>query len=222
MAAILCRSERTGAQEMANPSTKYAPEYRMETADCIISTGRPAAEVAREVGVDGKTAARWVRQRRARLDREAGKTVADSADPEVRAMQRRIRELEMENESLKKPRPSSPGTTRSRQVPADAGGEGRLSRRDDGKGSGSVRVGLLLAALQRLPRQRRLGPRGRRREGLARARPKDGRAPDPAADGGRRHPAQGARMHAQAGHQRCPPRRQEAHHHPRQGCAVKA
>ena len=87
---------------MGDTSTKYTPEYRMETADYIISTGRPTAQVAREIGVNEKTAGRWVQQRRAQLDREAGKTAVDSKDPEVRAMQKRIRELEMENEFLKK------------------------------------------------------------------------------------------------------------------------
>ena len=43
---------------MANPSNKYTDEYRREPADYIISTGRPAAEVARELGVNEKTAGR--------------------------------------------------------------------------------------------------------------------------------------------------------------------
>jgi len=80
-------------------SSKYTDEYRRETADYIISTGRPAAEVAREIGVNGKTAARWVSDRRRQL---AGEPDPKAEAAEVRAMQKRIRELEMENAFLKK------------------------------------------------------------------------------------------------------------------------
>lgn len=84
---------------MTNPSSKYTDEYRRETADYIISTGRPAAEVARELGVNEKTAGRWVKERR---DQLAGKKPASEEASELRAANRRIRELEMENEFLKK------------------------------------------------------------------------------------------------------------------------
>lgn len=87
---------------MSETQNTYTPEYREETAEYVISTGRPAAEVARELNLNEKTVARWVCDYRRRKDREAGRTVADAADPELRAAQKRIRELEMENEFLKK------------------------------------------------------------------------------------------------------------------------
>ena len=73
--------ERTA--DMANPAAKYTDEFRRETADYIISTGRPTAECCRELGLNPKTVDKWVARRR----REARK---------------RIRELEMENAFLKK------------------------------------------------------------------------------------------------------------------------
>lgn len=41
---------------MIDPRTKYTDEYRRETADYIISTGRPTAQVAAELGINQKTA----------------------------------------------------------------------------------------------------------------------------------------------------------------------
>lgn len=84
---------------MPNPASKYTDEYRRETADYIISTGRPCAEVARELGLNEKTASRWVAARRREL---SGEPPAGAADRELREAQRRIRELEMENAFLKK------------------------------------------------------------------------------------------------------------------------
>ena len=84
---------------MIDPRTKYTDEYRRETADCIISTGRPTAQVAAELGINQKTANRWVRTRRDMLE---GKDPAPDEDAEMRALRKRNRELEMENEFLKK------------------------------------------------------------------------------------------------------------------------
>ena len=78
---------------------QYTAEYRRETADYIISTGRPVNQVAQEIGVNVKTASRWVAIRKKQLNGESD-TKAESA--EFRAAQKRIRELEMENAFLKK------------------------------------------------------------------------------------------------------------------------
>ena len=76
---------------MPNAST-YTDEYRLECADYVISTGKPAAQVAEELGVHRKTLQHWVRARRDELD---GKPPAGKESAEVR-------ELEQENEFLKK------------------------------------------------------------------------------------------------------------------------
>lgn len=84
---------------MANTSAKYTDEYRRETADYIISTGRPTAEVCRELGLNSKTANRWVIARKREL---AGEPDPEAGGNELRAANKRIRELEMENAFLKK------------------------------------------------------------------------------------------------------------------------
>lgn len=87
---------------------KYTDEYRRETADYALSTGKPIACVARELGVNDKTLHKWVRDRRAQLENPTAYAQAQAEDAELKAAKKRIRELEMENEFLKKPPPSSP------------------------------------------------------------------------------------------------------------------
>ena len=83
---------------MANATT-YTDEYRLECADYVISSGRPATEVAREIGVHDKTLQRWVKLRR---DQLGGVPPSEPESAEVRELRKRVRELEMENEFLKK------------------------------------------------------------------------------------------------------------------------
>ena len=83
---------------MANAST-YTDEYRLECADYVISSGRPATEVAAELGIHGKTLQRWVKNRRDQLE---GRPAGSAKSDEVKALEKRVRELEMENEFLKK------------------------------------------------------------------------------------------------------------------------
>ena len=83
-----------------NPAAKYTEEFRRETADYIISSGRPITECCKELGLNSKTASTWVVKRR----RELGGAGAPTGDPdaELRQLKKRVRELEMENEFLKK------------------------------------------------------------------------------------------------------------------------
>lgn len=112
---------------------EYTDEYRRETADYVISSGRPISQMADELGINKKTLARWVKNRR---DMLSGVKPTPEEDAEKRAMRKRIREFEMENEFLKKRAPSSPRTKGSRQVPADVGKEGRISHSFDGTRAG--------------------------------------------------------------------------------------
>ena len=81
---------------MAN---QYTDEYRRETADHVISTGRPVTEAARELRMNAKAAQRRVTNRRRRLD---GGCDPGNPSPELAAANKRIRGLETGNEFLKK------------------------------------------------------------------------------------------------------------------------
>ena len=84
---------------MANPAAKYTDEFRRETADYIISTGRPVTECCRELGLNPKTVDKWVAKRRREL---SGEPDPKAGERELREAQKRIRELGMENAFLKK------------------------------------------------------------------------------------------------------------------------
>lgn len=86
---------------MSNPAAKYTDEFRRETADYIISTGRPITECCAELGLNSKTVNKWVQNRRREL---AGGPDPKAEDRELREAKRRMRELEMENAFLKKSR----------------------------------------------------------------------------------------------------------------------
>ena len=93
------RNDDERKASMANPAAKYTDEFRRETADYIISTGRPISECCRELGLNSKTVNQWVIKRRREL---SGQPDPKAEDRELREARKRIRELELENAFLKK------------------------------------------------------------------------------------------------------------------------
>ena len=93
------RNDDERKANMANPAAKYTDEFRRETADYVISTGRPISECCRELGLNSKTVNQWVIKRRREL---SGQPDPKAEDRELREARKRIRELEMENAFLKK------------------------------------------------------------------------------------------------------------------------
>ena len=87
---------------MADERTRYTDEYRREAADYALSAGRPITEIAGELGLNSQTLNNWVVRRRRELADPEAAAVAGAEDAELKAARRRIRELEMENEFLKK------------------------------------------------------------------------------------------------------------------------
>ena len=93
------RNDDERKANMANPAAKYTDEFRRETADYVISTGRPISECCRELGLNSKTVNQWVIKRRREL---SGQPDPKAEDRELREARKRIRELELENAFLKK------------------------------------------------------------------------------------------------------------------------
>lgn len=93
------RNDDERKANMANPAAKYTDEFRRETADYVISTGRPISECCRELGLNSKAVNQWVIKRRREL---SGQPKPKGEDRELREARKRIRELEMENAFLKK------------------------------------------------------------------------------------------------------------------------
>jgi transposase-like protein len=80
---------------------RYTPEFKEQAARKVVDNSLPIAQVAREIGVNDTTLGFWVKDYRKKM---AGLPLpADMPDQErIRELERRNRELEMENAFLKK------------------------------------------------------------------------------------------------------------------------
>ena len=85
---------------MPETRRKYDPEFREGAVRIVKETGKPIAEVARDLGIHAGTLGNWVKKDRlARGD----KPDATQADPTyVRQLERENAELRMERDVLKR------------------------------------------------------------------------------------------------------------------------
>ena len=76
---------------------RHSEEFKADAVALVRKSGRPVAQVAKELGVDDSTLSYWVRNSDAQLDD------ADKAElEEQRRLRKRIKELEEEIEILKR------------------------------------------------------------------------------------------------------------------------
>jgi transposase len=82
---------------------KFSPEFREQAVKMVVNSSPPRTitDVARELGINDTTLGFWVKAYRKKL---AGQPLpSDMPDDErVRELERRVRDLEMENAFLKK------------------------------------------------------------------------------------------------------------------------
>lgn len=80
---------------------KFSPQFKAEAVQMVIETGRPIAEVARDLGVHDGTLGNWVGAwRRAHPEPDQPLTPVERA--RVKELEDENRRLRMENEFLKK------------------------------------------------------------------------------------------------------------------------
>jgi transposase len=80
---------------------KFSPEFREEAARMVVDTSRSIVDVARELGINETSLGNWVRAyREKRSGDEPPLQLSERA--RLRELERRNRELEMENAFLKK------------------------------------------------------------------------------------------------------------------------
>ena len=86
---------------MAAKYRKFTPEFREEAARMVVDTSRAIADVARELGISETSLGNWVRAYR---EKHAGEEppLQVSERARLRELERKNRELEMENAFLKK------------------------------------------------------------------------------------------------------------------------
>jgi transposase len=86
--------------EVPNTKPPYPPEFRQEAVRLVQSSGRPQAQIARELGISGETLRSWVK--RARVDAGEQQGLTSEEREELRRLRRQVRVLEEEREILKK------------------------------------------------------------------------------------------------------------------------
>lgn len=97
---------------MPSNNSKYSSEMRERTAKFIIESGKSATSVSEEIGIDTNTICRWVRDYRRKNHlpsyaeskgiKQATIKIDKEANKQLKARDKRIRELEEEVEILKK------------------------------------------------------------------------------------------------------------------------
>jgi transposase len=78
---------------MGQARKKYTQAYKDEAVDLLVSSGRPIAEIARDLGINEGTLGSWVN-----TAKKSGKLKEKPLDIDERA---RLKELEEENRRLK-------------------------------------------------------------------------------------------------------------------------
>ena len=81
--------------------SKYSEEFRRQAAMLVVDGHRPVREVARELDVNHETLRNWVAALRRARARPGGPVGVDER-AELARLRRRVAELELEKEILKK------------------------------------------------------------------------------------------------------------------------
>jgi transposase len=86
---------------MGQARKKYTQEYKDEAVELVVSSGRPVAEIARDLGINEATLGNWVNKAK-----QAGKVEDKPLDTDERArlkeLEEEVRRLRMERDFLKK------------------------------------------------------------------------------------------------------------------------
>ena len=83
--------------------SQYPEEFRRETVRLVLSTDKPMAEVARDLGINYKTLGNWVRSDKYRQERDAQPgAISENERSELRRLRSEVKELKLEREILRK------------------------------------------------------------------------------------------------------------------------
>jgi transposase len=86
---------------MPEQRRKFSPQFKAEAVQMVIETGKPIADVARDLGVNHGTLGNWMKAWR-NANPEPDPVVTPVERARVSEMEAEIRRLRMENEFLKK------------------------------------------------------------------------------------------------------------------------
>jgi transposase len=86
---------------MGQARRKYTQEYKDEAVELVVSSGRPIAEIARDLGIVEGTLSNWV-QTAKKSGKVKEKPLSADERAELEAAREEIRRLKMERDFLKK------------------------------------------------------------------------------------------------------------------------
>ena len=86
---------------MPEQRRRFSPQFKAEAVQMVIETGRPIAEVARDLGIHDGTLGNWVNAYR-RQHPEPDQPLSPVERARVKELEDENRRLRMENEFLKK------------------------------------------------------------------------------------------------------------------------
>jgi transposase len=86
---------------MAESRRRFDPEFRAGAVRIVLETGKPVAQVARDLGVNEGTLGNWVNQARAASEQSTGR-VSESERAELLRLRKENAELAMERDVLKR------------------------------------------------------------------------------------------------------------------------
>lgn len=89
---------------MGQQRRRWSPEFKRDAVTLVRSSGRPIVEVARELGCGASSLGNWVgRDREQRVAADPDRYAAEQAESdEIKRLRRRVAELEVEREILKR------------------------------------------------------------------------------------------------------------------------
>lgn len=87
---------------MGRPS-KYPAEFQAEAVRLVLTTDKPMAEVARDLGVNYKTLGNWVRKEQDRQTRDGlPGALSEHERAELKRLRKEVTDLKVEREILRK------------------------------------------------------------------------------------------------------------------------
>ena len=88
---------------MGSTRRKFTPEYKAEAVQFVVSSGKPIAEVARNLGIVEGTLGNWVAKARENENGEAKEPELDVSErAELQRLRKENQQLKMERDFLKK------------------------------------------------------------------------------------------------------------------------
>lgn len=85
--------------------SEYSPEFRSTAVQLALAGDKPVAQIAKELGVDKYVLYSWVKlakQSGRTAPAQGKKTESTPAEQQLKELQKKYKQLEMENEILKK------------------------------------------------------------------------------------------------------------------------